>query len=64
MTSVPALFSKANFQVLGEAEGIIDKFIAAWEAGAREGVFEAEKFHSAENCDSMEPTVRLELTTC
>jgi radical SAM superfamily enzyme YgiQ (UPF0313 family) len=30
--------------VLGEAEGIIDKFIAAWEAGARDGVFEAEKF--------------------
>ena len=44
VTSVPHLYSKANFQVLGEAEGIIDKFIAAWEAGAREGVFEAEKF--------------------
>ena len=35
VTSVPHLYSKANFQVLGEAEGIIDKFIAAWEAGAR-----------------------------
>src|ERR1700739_2606335 len=44
VTSVPALFSKANFQVLGEAEGIIDKFIEAWDAGARDGVFEAEKF--------------------
>jgi radical SAM superfamily enzyme YgiQ (UPF0313 family) len=44
VTSVPHLYGKANFQVLGEAEGIIDKFIAAWEAGAREGVFEAEKF--------------------
>jgi radical SAM superfamily enzyme YgiQ (UPF0313 family) len=44
VTSVPHLYDKANFQVLGEAEGIIDKFIAAWEAGAREGVFEAEKF--------------------
>src|SRR6516165_4980316 len=43
-TSAPHLYSRANFQVLGEAEGIIDKFIAAWEAGAREGVFEAEKF--------------------
>ena len=43
-TSVPDLYSKADFQVLGEAEGIIDKFITAWEAGAREGVFEAEKF--------------------
>ena len=44
VTSVPELYSRANFQVLGEAEGIIDKFIAAWEAGATEGVFEAEKF--------------------
>ncbi len=43
-TSVRHLYDKANFQVLGEAEGVIDKFIAAWEAGAREGVFEAEKF--------------------
>src|SRR6202042_1345853 len=40
----PELYSNANFQVLGEAEGIIDKFITAWEAGAGEGVFEAEKF--------------------
>jgi radical SAM superfamily enzyme YgiQ (UPF0313 family) len=40
VTSVPHLYSKANFQVLGEAEGILDKFIAAWNAG----VFEAEKF--------------------
>ncbi len=44
VTSIPYGYSKANFQVLGEAEGIIDKFIAAWEAGEREGVFEAEKF--------------------
>src|SRR5271170_6944661 len=44
VTSVPHLYSKANFQVLGEAEGILDKFIAAWNAGATEGVFEAEKF--------------------
>lgn len=44
VTSVPHLYSRANFQVLGEAEGIIDTFIAAWEEGAREGVFEAEKF--------------------
>src|SRR5580700_61498 len=44
VTSVPQQYSKANFQVRGEAEGIIDKFIEAWEAGARDGVFEAEKF--------------------
>jgi radical SAM superfamily enzyme YgiQ (UPF0313 family) len=44
VTSSPHIYKSANFQVLGEAEGIIDKFIAAWEAGATEGVFEAEKF--------------------
>src|SRR5689334_7446464 len=44
VTSVPQLYSKANFQVLGEAEGIIDKFVEAWDAGASDGVFEAEKF--------------------
>jgi radical SAM superfamily enzyme YgiQ (UPF0313 family) len=44
VTSVPDLYSKADFQVLGEAEGIIDEFITAWESGARQGVFEAEKF--------------------
>src|SRR5271155_1389043 len=44
VTSVPHLYGKANFQVLGEAEGIIDKFIEAWDAGATGGVFEAEKF--------------------
>jgi radical SAM superfamily enzyme YgiQ (UPF0313 family) len=44
VTSSPDIYQKANFRVLGEAEGIIDKFVAAWETGAREGVFEAEKF--------------------
>ncbi len=44
VTSSPHLYRTANFQILGEAEGVIDKFIEAWEAGAREGVFEAEKF--------------------
>jgi radical SAM superfamily enzyme YgiQ (UPF0313 family) len=44
VTSIPYGYSNANFQVLGEAEGVIDKFIEAWESGAREGVFEAEKF--------------------
>ena len=44
VTSSPHIYRRANFQVLGEAEGIIDKFIEAWEAGAREGVFEGEKF--------------------
>jgi radical SAM superfamily enzyme YgiQ (UPF0313 family) len=44
VTSSPHLYQTANFRVLGEAEGIIDKFVEAWEAGAREGLFEAEKF--------------------
>jgi len=43
-TSVPEAYRHADFQVLGEAEGIIDQFIAAWNAGARKGVFQAEKF--------------------
>jgi radical SAM superfamily enzyme YgiQ (UPF0313 family) len=44
VTSVPFAFSGANFQILGEAEAVIADFVAAWEAGAREGVFEAPKF--------------------
>jgi radical SAM superfamily enzyme YgiQ (UPF0313 family) len=44
ITSAPHACPAANFRVLGEAEGVIDQFIEAWEAGAREGVFEAEKF--------------------
>jgi radical SAM superfamily enzyme YgiQ (UPF0313 family) len=44
VTSSRHIYSSADFMVLGEAEGIIDKFIAAWEAGERSGVFEAEKF--------------------
>jgi hypothetical protein len=44
VTSTPHIYKKANFRVLGEAEGVINDFIAAWEAGTREGLFEAEKF--------------------
>jgi radical SAM superfamily enzyme YgiQ (UPF0313 family) len=44
ITSSPHACPAANFRVLGEAEGVIDQFIEAWEAGEREGVFEAEKF--------------------
>jgi radical SAM superfamily enzyme YgiQ (UPF0313 family) len=44
VTSTPHIYEKADFRVLGEAEGIIDAFVAAWEAGTREGLFEAEKF--------------------
>ena len=49
VTSVPDLYSKADFQVLGEAEGIIDEFITAWESGARQGVLRGRKVH--DRCD-------------
>src|SRR5262245_27517174 len=32
-TSSPHIYAAADFRVLGEAEGIIDDFVAAWEAG-------------------------------
>ncbi len=43
-TSCPEVYERADFLVLGEAEGIIDRFIEAWNGGARRGVFQAEKF--------------------
>ena len=30
VTSTPHIYEKADFRVLGEAEGVIDAFIAAW----------------------------------
>ena len=46
VTSCPHLYQAADFRVIGEAEHIIGNFIEAWEAGAREGQFEAEKFQT------------------
>ena len=43
-TSSPHVYQSADFRVLGEAEGIINEFITAWEAGARGGTFTAPKF--------------------
>src|SRR6266851_5570723 len=43
-TSSPEAYKASDFRVLGEAESIIGAFIEAWEAGTRQGVFEAEKF--------------------
>jgi hypothetical protein len=40
------VYKAADFQVLGEAESVIDAFIAAWNAGERSGVFEGEKFQA------------------
>jgi radical SAM superfamily enzyme YgiQ (UPF0313 family) len=44
VTSSPEAYEAADFRVLGEAEGVIDAFIRAWNSGDRQGVFEAEKF--------------------
>lgn len=44
VTSSPQAYEAADFRVLGEAEGIIGEFIRAWDAGSRQGVFEAAKF--------------------
>jgi radical SAM superfamily enzyme YgiQ (UPF0313 family) len=43
-TSSPHIYADADFRVLGEAEGAIDHFVAAWEAGASSGDFVAPKF--------------------
>ena len=43
-TSSPHIYAAADFRVLGEAEAIVDKFVVAWEAGARAGNFVAPKF--------------------
>jgi radical SAM superfamily enzyme YgiQ (UPF0313 family) len=43
-TSEPAFYAHADFVVTGEAEVIIQEFIAAWESGQRRGTFTAEKF--------------------
>jgi len=44
VTSSPEAYATADFRVLGEAEGIIEAFIDAWNADARQGTFTAEKF--------------------
>jgi radical SAM superfamily enzyme YgiQ (UPF0313 family) len=43
-TSSPHIYAAADIRVLGEAEGIIDEFIAAWDAGERNGDFRAPKY--------------------
>jgi radical SAM superfamily enzyme YgiQ (UPF0313 family) len=40
----PEIYAAADFLVLGEAEGIIAAFVAAWQGGQRSGRFAAEKF--------------------
>jgi Domain of unknown function (DUF4070)/Radical SAM superfamily/B12 binding domain len=43
-TSEPNFYAHADFVVIGEAEVVIQEFIAAWDAGQRRGTFTAEKF--------------------
>ncbi|MEJ2431943.1 MAG: B12-binding domain-containing radical SAM protein [Pseudolabrys sp.] len=45
-TSSPHIYESADFRVLGEAEDVIDDFVAAWRRGERSGVFSAEKFQA------------------
>ena len=44
ISSSPHVYAGADFIVTGEAEGVLEKFVAAWETGARSGRFDAEKF--------------------
>jgi radical SAM superfamily enzyme YgiQ (UPF0313 family) len=44
VSSSPHIYADADFQVIGEAELVIEQFIAAWESGERKGVFVADKF--------------------
>ncbi len=57
-TSSPHAYESADFRVLGEAEGILPHFIAAWDAGERRGTFTAEKFKADV---STSPTPRFDL---
>ena len=41
VTSTPDIYNRANFRVLGEAEEIMEDFVAAWRGGAEQGVFHA-----------------------
>lgn len=44
MTSSPHVYSHADFRMPGEVEATIAAFVDAWNSGARQGLFEAEKF--------------------
>ncbi len=44
ITSTPAPYHAADFKVLGEAEGLIDGFVADWRAGVRAGTYEGVRF--------------------
>jgi len=46
VTSSPQAYAAAEIRVLGEAETIIDEFVAAWDRGERSGLFEGPKFQA------------------
>jgi radical SAM superfamily enzyme YgiQ (UPF0313 family) len=60
VTSSPEVYRAADFEVLGEAEGIIGAFTDAWNSGIRRGVFEAAKFSVDVTCT---PIPRFDLLT-
>jgi radical SAM superfamily enzyme YgiQ (UPF0313 family) len=41
VSSSPHIYARADFRIIGEAEGCIADFIAAWRRGEREGAFHA-----------------------
>lgn len=43
-TSSPQHYASADFLVLGEVDPIMADFVTAWNAGVRQGRFEAQKF--------------------
>lgn len=44
VTASPDIYADAEFRVLGEAEDVLGEFVAAWRAGARQGLFAAPAF--------------------
>jgi uncharacterized radical SAM superfamily protein len=46
VSSSPHVYERANFRLVGEAEGEIDHLIAAIDSGSNEGLFEAPKFQA------------------
>jgi hypothetical protein len=44
VTTTPEIYKTADFQIRGEAEAVMQRFLEAWTGGATQGVFEIEKF--------------------
>src|SRR4029077_12991451 len=61
ITSSAHIYKSADFKVLGEAEGVIEDFVKAWEAGERSGVFDAG---TTQVDVTRSPTPRFDLIKC